>query len=45
LATRVNEAATGLAGAAAKAAKKKVRAELVALVRGVLDAPNQTSAA
>jgi hypothetical protein len=38
LAGRVNEAATGLAGAAAKAVKKKVRAELVALIRGVLDA-------
>ena len=44
LATRVNEAATGLAGAAAKAAKKKVRAELVALVSGVLDAPDYTEA-
>jgi len=38
LAARVNEAATGLVGGAAKAVKKKVRAELVALVRGVLDA-------
>jgi len=44
LATRVNEAATGLAGAAAKAAKKKVRAELVALVSGVLDAPDYAEA-
>jgi hypothetical protein len=45
LASRVNEAATGLAGAAAKVVKKKVRAELVALVRGVLDAPNYAEAA
>ena len=44
LASRVNEAATGLAGAAAKAVKKKVRAELVALVRGVLDAPSYAEA-
>ena len=44
LAARVNEAATGLAGAAAKAAKKKVRGELVALIRGVLDAGSYTEA-
>ncbi len=40
LASRVNEAARGLSGAAAKAAKKKIRAKLAALVRGVLDAPS-----
>ena len=40
VAGRVKEAATGLAGAAAKAVKKKVRAELVTLVRRVLDAPS-----
>jgi len=44
LASRVNEAASGLAGAAAKAAKKKVREELVALVRGVLDAGSYAEA-
>ncbi len=44
LAARVNEAATGLAGAAAKAVKQKVRAELVALVRGVLDAGSYAEA-
>ncbi len=44
LAARVNEAATGLAGAAAKAVKKKVRAELIALVRGVLDAGSYAEA-
>jgi hypothetical protein len=38
LASRVNEVATGLAGAAAKAVKKGVRAELVSLIKGVLDA-------
>ncbi len=44
LAARVNEAATGLVGAAAKAVKKKVRAELVTLVRRVLDAPDYAEA-
>ncbi len=44
LASRVNEAATGLAGAAAKAVKKKVRGELVALIRGVLDARSEKEA-
>ena len=44
LTSRVNEAAAGLAGAAAKAVKKKVRAELVALVRGVLDAHSYAEA-
>ena len=44
LASRVNEAATGLTGAAAKAVKKKVGEELVALVRGVLDAPSYAEA-
>ena len=44
LAARVNEAAAGLAGAAAKAVKKKVRGELVSLVRGVLDAPDYEKA-
>lgn len=44
LAARVNEAATGLVGAAAKAVKKKVRAELVALIRGVLDAGSYAEA-
>jgi transposase-like protein len=44
LAARVNEAATGLAGAAAKAVKKKVRAELIALVKGVLDAGSYAEA-
>ena len=34
LASRASEAATGLAGTAAKAVKKRVRAELIALVRG-----------
>lgn len=34
LTARVNEAARGLVGAAAKAVKKKVRAELVSLIRG-----------
>jgi transposase-like protein len=38
ISARANEAAAGLAGAAAKAVKKKVRGELVALVRRVLDA-------
>ena len=44
LASRVNEAATGLTGAAAKAVKEKVRAELVSLVRGVVDAGNYMEA-
>ncbi|MCL4371443.1 MAG: transposase [Chloroflexi bacterium] len=44
LSTRVNEAATGLAGAAAWAVKKRVRAELVALIRGVLDARSEGEA-
>ncbi|MDO8692128.1 MAG: transposase, partial [Dehalococcoidia bacterium] len=44
LAARVNEAAAGLAGAAAKAVKKKVRAELLSLVRGVLDAGSYAEA-
>jgi hypothetical protein len=44
LTARVNEAATGLTGAVAKAVKKKVRGELVALVRGVLDAPSYKEA-
>jgi len=44
LTSRVNEAAAGLAGAAAKAVKRKVRAELVGLVRGVLDAPDYAKA-
>jgi hypothetical protein len=44
LASRASEAASGLAGGAAKAAKKRVRAELVALVRGVLEAGSQTEA-
>ena len=44
LTARVNDAATGLVGAAAKAVKKKVRAELMALVRGVLDAPSEVEA-
>jgi transposase-like protein len=38
LSSRVNEAAEGLTGAAAKVVKKKVRAEMVALIHGVLDA-------
>ncbi len=44
LASRVNEAATGLTGAAAKAVKNKVRAELISLVRGVLDAGSYAEA-
>lgn len=44
LAARVNEAAVGLAGAAALAVKKKMRAELVGLVRGVLDAQSEGEA-
>ena len=44
LASRVNEAAAGLTGAAAKAVKRKVRGELVALLRGVLDAPGEVEA-
>jgi hypothetical protein len=44
LASRVNEAATGLAGAAARAVKKRVRGELVALVRGVLNAGSYAEA-
>lgn len=44
LASRVNEEATGLAGAAARAVKKRVRSELVALVRGVLDAGSHEDA-
>jgi len=44
LASRASEAATGLAWAAAKAVKKRVRAELIALVRGVLDAPGYAEA-
>ncbi len=44
LTARVSEAATGLVGAPAKAVKKKVRAELLALIRGVLDAPNYEEA-
>lgn len=44
LTSRVNEAATGLSGAAVKAVKKKVRGELVALVRGVLDAGSYAEA-
>ena len=44
LAPRASEAATGLAWAAAKAVKKRVRAELIALVRGVLDAPGYAEA-
>ena len=44
LASRVSEAATGLTGGAAGAVKKKVRGELVALIRGVLDAPDYAKA-
>jgi hypothetical protein len=44
LAARASEAATGLSGAAAKAVKRKVRAELIALVRGVLDAGSYAEA-
>lgn len=44
LVSRASEAATGLAGAAAKAVKKRVRAELIALVRGVLDAGSYAEA-
>ncbi len=44
LAARVNQAARGLVGAAAKAVKKKVRGELVALIRGVLDAQTEAEA-
>jgi transposase-like protein len=44
LSARANEAAMGLAGAAAKSVKKKVRAELISLVRGVLDAGSYAEA-
>ncbi len=44
LTSRVNEAASGLVGAVAKTVKKKVRAELVALVRGVLEAGSYAEA-
>jgi len=44
LTARVNEAAMGLTGAAAKAVKKKVRAELISLVGGVLDAGSYKAA-
>ncbi len=44
LTARAGEAATGLAGAAAKAVKKKVRSELVALIRGVLDGRTEAEA-
>ncbi len=44
LATQVNRAATGLVGAAAKAVKKKVRGELVTLIRGVFDATTEGEA-
>lgn len=44
LAARVNEAASGLAGAATKAVRRKVRSELGGLVHGVLDAPSQLEA-
>ena len=40
LASRASESAAGLAGAAARAVKGKVRGELIALIRGVLDAPD-----
>lgn len=43
--SRASQAAEGLVGAAAKAVKKKVRTELVALVRGVLDAQTDAEAA
>lgn len=44
LSGRVNEAVSGLSGPVAKAAKKKVREELVSLVRGVLDAQSEVEA-
>ncbi|MBI4499253.1 MAG: transposase [Chloroflexi bacterium] len=45
LARRVSEAATGLVGAAALAVRDKTRRELMALVRGVLDARSEVEAA
>jgi hypothetical protein len=44
LSARANEAATGLAGAAARAVKKRVRSELICLLGAVLDAPNYADA-
>jgi hypothetical protein len=44
LRARANAAAAGLAGAAAKAVRRKLRRELVALVRAVLAAPGEAEA-
>ena len=44
MSARASEAASGLAGAAARGVRKRVRSELVALVRGVLDAQSEGEA-
>ena len=44
LALAVKEASAGLSGEIAKQVKKQVRKELVALVRGVMDAPSEADA-